>query len=451
MGSYAGLEHRRRREAEAARLGAAPEPSPGAASVLALQQGAGNRAVAGLLSDSSPRRLQRWSVAAVDAMRDDAALAMRGTWDGVALHHTISRERMSSIATDLESALADDDEAVRAAATEFWDAVQAAVPKPVKEQTAGKTAKTLHNLPLNLEAGPKDPGGNPGTGIDPVTVAGDAGRQAISPSSVALMKMDAAYRKLRLDPEGRAAGWKEMAKQMKEANKADPSGTVGLNEDIWFESGGLWYRKGERAFPGLEGGTQRFASRDGEDVEDIAGYKKSETVVADTTRTCSRVAPVKKDKGKRTPSSAAGPEVTFTVEVKEGVLHHSCERHSYRHFDFGQIKGVNNFWPVEFDYSTLEGLAGDFAGGIADHLRDVVLDSFSDFTDPDDLKDEAVTARNVKAGAHQIFFIAKLGYVEEDDGVWTYDVTLDTIAPDGKSADAYTVEELEELTPVAAE
>ena len=333
---------------------------------------------------------------------------------------------------------------------EFWAETVKGVPKEVLEQAGGNMATTLHNLPLNLEAGPTDPGGNPGTGIDPVTqpVPG-SDRQAHTAGSAALLQVDAAYTELRLDPAKRAANWKKMADQMKIAHGASPTRQVGIHENMWFKSGGEYFRKGERAFPGLVNGQERFADNgNAAIIQNIAGFHGSNTVVATATRTCKRAQPsVRSTKARgRGTAAAAGPQVTFKVDITEDRLHHSCVRHTYRHFDFNLIKAVNNFWPgKDFDYADVLALAPDLANAIADHLRDQILDELANFTDAEDVESQSITGHNVKANQHQIFYIANLDYADHQGQAFKWDVELDTIAPDGRSADTYTVEELNQI------
>lgn len=468
-----------------------------AAAIVALQRSIGNRGVTKLVASHSGRRLMRngWSVPAIDKERDRVKALMAGAWGAeITLHHTISQDRWSRVAADLRRASGQQkDLALRDAASDFWAAVVEAAGPEIIGQTANKKdpiESALDNLPLNLEAGPstKLVGSNPGTGIDPVSVPGEQGGRVMSPVSAALLKLDDAYRKLRRGEGNPVTHWKEMAAQMRAAKKAHASEQIGHHREMWFESNKKWYRKGTRQLPGLEVGQMRFAEHSSPDKEEIRAHKKSPALVCEK----SLIVEVETETGTS--------RIRIRVPITRGVLHHSCVRHTYRHFNFGDIKAVNNFWPAGYDYSTLEALAPDFATAIAEHFREVVLDTFSGVTrDLWLLHGEEFAAGDLPVGNVEIFVIGspqweqggeepaqaaseptegQASTEQEVEDTWshrkkargrntkakkpakakkkdekpatkpiaaTYTIEMKTLAPDGPLAEAYTVEELRKL------
>lgn len=454
--SHVATPPERERPVEARAAVPAPDPSRpwSPATVLALQRsGVGNQVIARMLAGPGRPTLARehdWAVQGIADERSTSSL-----WGKSSLHHIIARERLDSLARDLARALSSKDEAVRKAAQAFWKQVELAAGDDIFAQTKSDHEphkKTLHNLRLNLERGPEKPGDDPGSGLDPAT-EGSGERQTTTVVSAQLIALDAAYRQMRLEPEQAAAHWTTMTQCLvaaRAAHDAERPGKVGEHEEMWFQSGGRWYRKGERAFPGRDGGRQRFqAGAAGK--ENIAAHHGRDTEVASALVSVDR--PVEAPKAqptRRRQKPVAAPVVApepirVNVVITEGVLHHSCERHTYRHFTF-DIKGVNNFWPQDFDYSTLVREAPTFADGIADHVADTMRDSIYDFVEIDNQKPKALSARNVRAGDHSLFYSGLLESDEDQDGsLWTF--TLKTIAPDGKSAEAYTQEDLRALQP----
>src|SRR3954449_8028651 len=111
-----------------------------AAAILALQRSIGNRAVTKLTVSGSGRRLMRngWSVKSIDDERTRVRVEMSGKWGPeITLHHTISQDRWSSVAKDLDRSMSQSaDHDLHAAAKDFWDAVQDAAGRDIMLQTA---------------------------------------------------------------------------------------------------------------------------------------------------------------------------------------------------------------------------------------------------------------------------------------------------------------------------
>jgi len=42
----------------------------------------------------------------------------------------------------------------------------------------------------------------------------------------------------------------------------------------------------------------------------------------------------------------SGRHLKLTMSVTREAIEHICRRRTFKYFDFDDIKGVNNFWPV---------------------------------------------------------------------------------------------------------
>jgi hypothetical protein len=288
--------------------------------------------------------LQRWSVAEIDAERDRLKPRFGGA---AALHHIVSRDTMSAIALEVgtmsgySGQKARDWRDTKAASSAFKSAVQAAwngsIRGPARAQTGGNLERTLHNLPFNLEAGPEDPIGDPGTGVDVNTTSrvGGAGEEIreVEPVSAQMAGLYEHWRNYRFqrrlsEDAGCAAALNGMTTALSEAARLHA--TVGMKNPIvnqWFAHGNDQSRKREGTYHGTERGTEKFraAQADPEAIPD-------ETIEST-------------DKALHRKKNGEDKQLNLTVRVGPDALEHIYKRHTYLHFDFDDIKLVNSFFP----------------------------------------------------------------------------------------------------------
>ncbi|MFJ6671175.1 hypothetical protein ACIQMJ_08730 [Actinosynnema sp. NPDC091369] len=293
----------------------------------------------------------------------------------------------------------------------------------------GNPFKLLWNLAVNLSVGPPSPVGDPGMGFDADTEPDPdrPDRRRLDRVSAHLKKLDDVYtkaRKRRKSVVGDAV-WRTMADHLRAAQHAatEADGTLSNpKEEQWIydEQNKQHQRKALRWFPKVEGGAKIFESERAI-ASDIRGYLASNRVIAEETV-----------------RSKSGLSLTLTFD--EATVHHICQRHTYRHFDFSQVKAVNNFWPPGTDFDTV-------VAAMAATLRDITeicLTELMELSSAESAKPWSglkVKLGNREAGGHTVFFIASIREAEDK----TSSGVIKTIAPDSSSAHAFLGTELAEI------
>ncbi|GHG34511.1 MULTISPECIES: hypothetical protein [Amycolatopsis] len=424
--------------------------------VVALQRGVGNRAVSSLLGTtpavaaaSAPAGLSvqrhppptsaatskadkiNWTVKSIAKQKRLMTLP-DPSWGPGALHHKISKETLSGIVDDdgLRLVLSYNASAGtpgRAGAREFWEACCDVAGPEVVGEAAGNPYKLLWNMAVNLSVGPPSPVGDPGIGFDADTEP-DPDRpqqRKLDQVSAHLKKLEDVYFRLKAQPVVHDDDWREMTGHLRAAQSAH----AGLDGVLTAPKKEQWkhdkktkqhHRKGLRWWPGSKGGAMLF-HQDREKPEDIQGYASSDKPVA-----------------KQTATSAGGFSLTLTVD--EAAVHHICQRHTYRHFDFGQAKAVNNFWPPKMDFSTATGRVRDTLPDITRIcLEELIARESTGSTDS--WIGQEVKLKNCAAGGYTVFCTA---VIREAEGKTSRGV-VKTIAPDGDSGHAFLASQLAKI------
>ncbi|WIX88761.1 hypothetical protein [Amycolatopsis sp. DG1A-15b] len=422
--------------------------------VVALQRGAGNRTVSSLLattpavpatpvpaevsvqrhppptSAKTQADKSRWAVEPIN--RQKGLMPLPATWGLGALHHKISKETLSGIVDDgglglVRSWHASADTPGHAGAQEFWEACCEIAGSEVVKAAAGNPYKLLWNMAVNLSVGPPSPAGDPGMGFDADTEPDpdQPQQRRLDEVSAHLKKLEDVYFRLKAQPVVHDEDWREMTEHLRAAQSAHRQldGVLsGPNQEQWLydEKTKQHQRKGLRWFPGAGDGAKLF-QQERAIPEDILGYVSSGEVIA---------------RGKAT--TAGGFSLTLTVD--EAAVHHICQRHTYRHFDFGQTKAVNNFWPPGTGFSkVVDAVRAALPDITRICLEELMAGESTGSTDS--WIGREVELRNCAAGSYTVFCIAVIGHAQGTNGLGI----VKTIAPDGRSGHAFLASELAEI------
>lgn len=321
-------------------------------------------------------------------------------WGDAAMHHKISKERLAEIAYYLDEALHNHNEAAKA----FHTTCLKAVDKGIKKKNYG-TAMLLWNMATNISVGPKNPVGDPGmqfdadTEVDPDTQGG----RRMDEVSRHLKDVEDLWMAARMDETRIAAVWDGMNQSMQAAveaheNLAGAAGALASPKlEQWVadtaEDHTSHHRKGLRAFPGEQAGMDIFA-RNWQNADGLDGgtdaVSHSFTKVVD------------------------GRQLKLTMNVTGEAIYHICRRHTFKHFDFDDIKAVNNFWPAETDAKRVR----EVVEGTIEHIVKECFEYYLERSGIDvenyETPDE-VRLKNIPAGGHTIFIIGAIEDVEPED------------------------------------
>ncbi len=367
--------------------------------------------------------------------------------DGSALHHKISKTTLESIGEFLEMDMSQNhlldkekDQELAAAAKRFWTLVQHATSKEVKQQCGGKVIKVLWNMPVNLEIGPLKI-------IDESGIGFDANTEPDKDSSIpGARKMDAVSTHLKnvediffqrrdkgLEPEH----WDSMTKELLKAFEAygDKTELATPNTEQWVAGPhNNFQRKGMRRFLGETEGMQKFQR----DREDNNAAKEIEDIGLE------EIQPVKKTIGET--------NVLLKVVVTPKALEHFCTRHTYRYFNFNEIKAINTFWPEGTTINKMKEKLPSAMEHVATIAMEEIERSFQDLEEIgsganlENLKD--LHAANQTVGDETMFFIVglqPLGTDEDQVNLYYWEATIKTMAADGATGEAYSADELEKI------
>jgi hypothetical protein len=390
------------------------------------------------------------------------------SWGDAAFHHQISKTTLEDLGNALEKALQSKDRDIKQAAKGFWDVVRRAARKDITERITDYVyVRTLWNMPVNLELGPVNVAGDPGMGFDPNTepVLGNTSEaRRITEESHHLQKIEYAYQtKSESDRQAllshqqvkdllafSAKEWEDMTKALKAALESYEERAGGLLVarpfvEQWATDNGRFQRKGLRRFLGPRKGVEMFKEAC-KTQEDLAQF--------------SNLPPVKNNGT----VSINGVSYAVEAEVTYQALCHCCQRHTYKHFDFNDRKVINTFWPLQQggDFAAIRTLATQVLPTIMTQCIVYIMNGSDENSTPEDWEGTNLEAVNIPVTIHgreqiNIYFHVKLEpdvvSGDEDDNEadpnaevqWKWVVKVETFAPDGNSAEAYTSEELLEI------
>ncbi len=383
--------------------------------------------------------IQRWSIAMIDEERKRLKKTDKVFGGAIALHHIISRDQLSgmvkvvNILATLSGGDAKKWRETVGAAREFLGSVTTAAKtsfgkdySEFNKQTKGDQDKILHNLPVNLIAGPKELLGDPGTSFDPGTVSGNKSddnvdHRIVDERSDFLGRMVLAFDKLeaaRLEnsDDDAAKALADMGKSLMAAVKSleYPANVQDIDPDLWLKHEGRFSKKQPGIYRDETVGTKLF--------------------------TAARQAPAPIPTGPFNITAAAVNGKNIRLVLSTDAIDHIYKRHSYAYFDFDQIKLRNTFWPVDMSsdaiYDDIKGKAAQLHRGIQAKYAD---------TDPLDLY--GVSLKLQLPGMYVIGGI-DAEFDDEDDDVdygapEDFVINVETIAPEG--LDQYTAGVLEEI------
>jgi len=283
------------------------------------------------------------------------------------IHHHVSRQKMSEIVISFGKATSGDRN-LRMAATSFKQAVDVCVQQTLKLQRLPFDT-ALENLPFNLHYGPQKVIGNPGSAFDATTEEGAGGARIESAMSALLRTFQSTYDQGFSD-DGEAlntATWKRMTELLNDAKVLYQQGAGGLetSQEQWIlvdEDDNIWIKKGLLGLRDVETCALRF------NKQDLYRGVESNGALGHVECSLTQNFPL-----------ADGTAADVTIFVTGERLDHFCNRHTFKYFDFDDVKGVNIFWPPGTDRAALRG----FALGRLQDMLDVAIRACDAATAPD--------------------------------------------------------------------
>ncbi|MFE0461827.1 hypothetical protein ACFW1A_21525 [Kitasatospora sp. NPDC058965] len=402
-----------------------------------------------------------WAVMPVTKAKLDYARTFPADWEGQsALHHKISKEKLSSVAEQIALLHNSETKALKKAVQEFWalccrlagPEVTAAV---MDAEPRNSPHRLLWNLPLNVSIGPQSPVTDPGQAFDPDTepVPHTPGLRQMDAVSTELAKLEALWDKASQANEGLGDFtnhqlWTRMTTALGTAYKAADAKSRGgrllypPKYEQWLCDGKQFLRKGLTDYVGVAEGQRRFAAAR-RNVPSITAYKGSAKIVATGAAKGILTTEVSEGVLQDTP-------VTLTLTVTEGTAHHICERHTFTFFDFrGTSRPINTIWEKE-SFAEVTALANQLAAPIANLCLKQLLVLGTD--DPYQWMGEDIELSLQPAGEHCVYFHVTVGEVDVaepvktgktvEPGPITVTATVKTFAPNGASGPGFLRQEL---------
>ncbi|MFJ8044043.1 hypothetical protein ACIRBX_26425 [Kitasatospora sp. NPDC096147] len=375
-----------------------------------------------------------------------AAHAFPDNWGAAALHHKISKEKLSSIAEQVallyNSPTPKLKDAVRAFWTQCWALAGAQVTAAVTD-AAPKVSpyRLLWNLPVNVSIGPPSPATDPGMAFDPDTepVPDTPGRRRMDAVSTALSELEEAWDAASSRDNGRGdfqdpALWKTLTDQLGKAHAAADAAGRGTKllyppkREQWLYDTvtSQHLRKGMTDYVGAVAGRQLFQQ----------------------ARLNAPAIAVHKDSPNRLVTGRAtlrhqGEDLTLEVRITEGVIHHVCERHTLTFFDFkGTARPINTLWPGVGTFQAATALATR----LAPHIARCTLVQLIERGDPDRTQwvGEDVKLTQQSAGPDTVYFDVSIEKLRDAQGANPAEViaTVKTFAPSGDSGPGFLRQDL---------
>ncbi|MGF7235438.1 MAG: hypothetical protein ACQSGP_10855 [Frankia sp.] len=380
-------------------------------------------------------------------------------WGTATSHHKISKEHFEllgkavQLCLDMRSLGRRDknrDEEQIAAVEPLWDLIATCAGPEVAKQAGGKSGspvKMLWNLPVNLEVGPDMVEENPGVSFDPNTEPGVGVNRRLTAESAALRDLERVFLPaVRRGPTylptpdewarigvllqtAQDAFEKDLQTRLGGGLLARPRAEqwIPSEKDVKGVKVPAFQRKRLRRFPGLATGLATFNANRANDV------------LATTVNALPGGWPrISVQHG----TDSDNNQHALTINWTAAQMMHMCQRHTYRYFprtpDF--VKLVNNFWPV-----AQVNTAAQFHAKVAAALPNIAQ-AMIECMESDEVLDTyegTIVAVNVPSGGDQLFFIAK--FETDDPGSLAWNVDLETVAPDGESAECFPRDELNQV------
>ena len=389
-----------------------------------------------------------WAV--VPITKGKARYAFPAEWGAGALHHKISKEKLSSIAEQIAVLYNAPDPELKAAVRAFWGLCWRLAGEPVVRAVMDAKPRTsphrlLWNLPVMVSLGPLSPATDPGQEFDADTepVPGGNGRRQMDAVSAPLKNLEDAWNTASDANRGlgdfNTALWSQLTQLLGQAHDAaetaygenrgelllyPPLREQWLHDTVTHEN----LRKGLTNYPGAQVGQQLFVAAR-HNAPGIAQYQASATVVGT---------------GQAQATFKDSP-VLLIVSVDEATTHHVCTRHTLAFFDFrATARPINTVWPGVTTFAAAAAVALEVLPGIAASCLAELTRQIN--SEPDDWFGQEIELDIQSAGPHTVYFRAAVDKVKEEaDGSFRVKVVVKTFAPAGHSGPGFLRQELDTI------
>lgn len=287
---------------------------------------------------------QSWALTPVTNAKKDYTIP--DWWGKGALHHKISKAKLSAIAEALHTSCYGSDTEEAAAALKFWylccDLAGDRICQAVGQAAMGgalNPVRLLWNIPIMYSLGPQSPATDPGQGFDPDTepIPDGNGFRRLTEVSAKLARLEKVWDTADEAEKRDALMWQRMHILLSEAHEAGKRTGRGTKllypplEEQWLHdvtpTTDTVIRKGLVRFLGKDVGKMLFlAARSREDITIHDGatwvVENSYEFILEDRRT----------------------ELVVSADVK--TLQHICERHTLTFFPFkgNSARPINTFW-----------------------------------------------------------------------------------------------------------
>ncbi|WP_405443612.1 hypothetical protein OG373_39055 [Streptomyces avidinii] len=374
-----------------------------------------------------------------------SAYALPTEWKSGALHHKISKERLSSIAEQVTPAWNSKSPQLQGAARAFWSLCWSVAGQRVAEAVATAGAggspnphRLLWNLPLMVSLGPQSPANDPGMNFDPDTepIPGGPGTRRMDAVSLALKDLETAWLRAAGADNGRgvydAALWTTLHRHLQTAHLA--AERVDREERVLYPPlHEQWVydattkqnlRKGLTPFPTCEQGRRLFAEAR-VNAPSIAAYADSGTTAATAT--------VRAD--------VSGRQVTLTLTAAEQNVHHVCVRHTLTFFDFtdtSRPRPINTFWPDVRTFADATALTTTLLPGIGRSCLRELDRELGNAAKAADWLDEVLEISSEDVDGRLVFYNVQFTEVNGTDAAPAVQAVIESFAPDGPDGPGFT-------------
>ncbi|MFE5808967.1 hypothetical protein [Streptomyces sp. NPDC056491] len=385
----------------------------------------------------------KWAVGPLNDGKQ--AYALPTEWKSGALHHKISKERLSSMAEQVTPAWNSKNRQVQDAARAFWNLCWSVAGEDVARAVAmaghggsPNPHRLLWNLPLMVSLGPQSPANDPGMNFDPDTepVPDGPGTRRMDAVSLALKALETAWLNAAEADNGRgvydAALWTTLHGHLQSAHIAAERVARGgrvlyppLREQWVFDSTTKQnLRKGLTPFPTTEQGLRLFAAAR-VNAPSIAAYAGSATAAATAT----------------VRATVSGRRVTLTLTAAEQNVHHVCVRHTLTFFDFtdaSRPRPINTFWPGVRTFADATALAATLLPGIGRSCLRELDRTLGNVVKADDWLDEVLEISNEDVDGRMVFYNVQFTEVDGTDEAPVIQAVIESFAPDGADGPGFT-------------